>query len=237
MLTVRARDDCHLVSVVVELPDWLEESEFTSLSLEVRRALLFRREALGRLGQLARSTRRIVESVRADSRVVWWPSLVRAAGDGPVLSYVEEGVRPSRHQEVDGTTWSGCHRLVPGAADLACTFAAMSGPNCFGTVMAAAGVARAESQWMLQEPFEQWLMNNAFPVRGTAYDHTPGVVLVWRDAAGLAAHAAVTIGDGYALSKPSQAWYSPRLVWTVPDTIKAARNRGIRLSRYRIEAR
>lgn len=216
---------------------WLEESEFTSLPLELRRALLFHREALGRLSQLHMSTRQIVGSVRTDSRVVWWPSLLRAAGDGPVLRYVEEGVRPSCHQEVAATTWSAGHQVLPGAADLAGTFAATSGPNCFGTVMAAAGTPGAESQWMLQEPFERWLMDNAVPVRGTAYDHTPGVVFVWRDADGLAAHAAVTIGDGYALSKPSQAWCSPRLVWTVPDTIKAARDPGIRLTRYRIEAR
>jgi hypothetical protein len=216
---------------------WLEEAEFTPLSLEVRRALLFHREAIGHVGRLPTSARRAVDSGRTDSRVVWWPSLLRVVGDGPVLSYVEEGVRPSRHREVDPTTWSACHRVLPGAADLAGTFAPLSGPNCFGTVMAAAGVSGSESQWMLQEPFEQWLADNTSPLRGTAYDHTAGVVLVWRDTDGLAAHAAVTIGDGYALSKPSQAWCSPRLVWTVPETINAARDRGIRLSRYLIAAR
>lgn len=216
---------------------WLEESEFTPLSLEVRRALLLHRKAIAHLSRLTASTRRIVGSVRTDSRVVWWPSLLRAAGDGPILSYVEEGVRPSRHREVDPTTWSACHRVLPGVADLAGTFAPMSGPNCFGTVMAAAGVPGSESQWMLQEPFEQWLADNTSPLRGTACDHTAGVVLVWRDPDGLAAHAAVTIGDGYALSKPSQAWCSPRIVWTVPETINAARDRGIRLSRYLIAAR
>ena len=90
---------------------------------------------------------------------------------------------------------------------------------------------------MLQEPFEQWLADNAAPIRATTRDHLPGVVLVWRDVDGLAAHAAVTIGDGYALSKPSQAWCSPRLVWTVRETISAVRDRGITLSRYLLVAR
>lgn len=60
--------------------------------------------------------------------------------------------------------------------------------------------------------------------------HTPGVVLVWRGAEGVAAHAAVTVGDGYALSKPSQAWCSPCLVWTVRETITAVRYRDSRFA-------
>lgn len=216
---------------------WLEESDFVELSLGVRRALLLRREAIGHVGRLATSTRRAVESGRTDSRVVWWPSLVRVVGDGPVFSYVEEGVRPSRHREVSPAVWSASRRVLPDAVDLAGTFAPASGPNCFGTVMAAAGVPGADSQWMLQEPFEQWLADNAMPIRATTRDHLPGVVLVWRDADGLAAHAAVTIGDGYALSKPSQAWCSPRLVWTVRETISAARDRGITLRRHLLSAR
>jgi len=117
------------------------------------------------------------------------------------------------------------------------TFASASAPNCFGTVMAAAGVAGAESEWMTHEPFEKWLSEHAALIQSTARDHTPGVVLVWRGAEGLAAHAAVTVGDGYALSKPSQAWCSPRLVWTVRETITAARYRGLTLRRYLVSAR
>jgi len=216
---------------------WLDESEFIRLSLGVRRALLFRREAIGHVGQLATSTRRVVESGRTDSRVVWWPSLVRVVGDEPVVSYVEEGVRASRHREVTWAVWSAARRVLPDAAELAGTFAPGSGPNCFGTVMAAAGVPGAGAQWMLQKPFEEWLADNATPIRAATRDHIPGVVFVWRDADGLAAHAAVTIGDGYALSKPSQAWCSPRFVWTVRETISAARGRGITLSRYLLAAR
>jgi len=211
---------------------WLEEAEFRQLPLKARRALLRGREATGRLSQLTGSVRNLVECHRTDSHIVWWPSIMRQVGDAPLVSYVEDGVRPSRHREVDSTVWSAVHRLLPGAADLAGTFASGSGPNCFGTVMAAAGVPGAESEWMLQEPFEQWLTAHATPTRGTDRDHFPGIVLVWRDAEGLAAHVAVTIGAGYSLSKPSQAWCSPRLVWTVRETIDATRCHGLTLSRY-----
>ncbi len=89
---------------------------------------------------------------------------------------------------------------------------------------------------MVQEPFEIWLAERATPIRRTASDDLPGLVLVWRDTEGLATHAAVTIGGGYCFSKPSQAWCSPRLVWTVRETIAANRYKGQTLSRYMLEA-
>lgn len=213
---------------------WLEEPEFVQLSRAVRRALLFRRKATGRLGRLTTSPRHLIDSRQTDSRIVWWPSLLHRVGDEPLLTYVEESVRPSRHREVDPTVWSAARHPLPGAADLTGTFAPASGPNCFGTVMAAAGVPGAESEWMVQGPFENWLAEHTVPIQGTATDHAPGVVLVWRAADGLAAHAAVTVGNGFALSKPSQAWCSPRLVWTVRETVRGTRYPGLTLSRHLI---
>jgi len=211
---------------------WLDESEFSGLPLAVRRVLLRDREATGRLASLPEPTRRLVGDARTDTRVVWWPRLLQLVGDQPVIEYVEEGVRPSRHRELSAETWRRTEPVLPGAADLAGTFPPGSGPNCFGTVMAAAGIPGAESEWMFQEPFEEWLAEQAEPIRGTGRGHRPGVVLVWRDTDGLAVHAAVTIGDGYALSKPSQSWCSPRVVWTVRETIMAARHAGATVSRY-----
>ncbi|HLT61298.1 MAG TPA: hypothetical protein VK020_08910 [Microlunatus sp.] len=167
-----------------------------------------------------------------DSRIVWWPTLLHRAGDRPVLRFVAEGVRPSRHREVRRSVWTAAARLVPAAADLAGTFPDASGPNCFGTVLAAAGVPDVATEWIFPPRFEAWLAEHTEPVR----DARPGVVLVWRNAEGSAEHAAVTIGEGYALSKPSQAWCSPRLVWTVPETITASRYPGVRLHRYLISA-
>jgi cell wall-associated NlpC family hydrolase len=128
--------------------------------------------------------------------------------------------------------WARAGRLLPRAADLAGSFPAASGPDCFGTVMAAAGVDGAESEWVARDPFEDWLAGHASRVQGTKRDQRPGVVLVWRNRGGLAEHAAVTIGGGYVLSKPSQGWFSPRVVWTVGETIAASRCRGVTLSRY-----
>jgi hypothetical protein len=211
---------------------WLEEAEFIALPLPVRRRLLFRRAALGRLGEVPASARGAAEGQRTDSRVVWWPSLLRRVGNEPLLRYVENGLPPSRHREVTSAGWARAGEVLPAAADLAGRFPAGSGPNCFSSVLAAAGVNGAEPQWLPREPFEEWLAERATPVLGTERDVRPGVVLVWRNREGLVEHAAVTIGDGYVLNKPSQGWFSPYVVWTVPETVAASRYRGVTLSRY-----
>ncbi len=95
--------------------------------------------------------------------------------------------------------------------------------------MAAAGVSEAAETWMLQQPFEDWLSTVSVP-GGT--DTAPGTVLVWRSPEGRVLHAAVTIGGGYALHKPSQGWMSPRKVLTVREVIASARQTGRRLERH-----
>ncbi len=97
--------------------------------------------------------------------------------------------------------------------------------------MAAAGVPDAEGRWMLREPFEEWLSRATAP---GGVDADPGTVLVWRDAEGQVVHAAVTIGDGWALHEPSQGWMTPRKVLTVAEVKARARRRGARLSRHTI---
>lgn len=215
---------------------WLAQQEFESLPIRVRRRLLVDREALGRVGQLPKETRAHCENHRTDSRVVWWPPLVRTVGYTPIIDYVEEGVGPSRHAQLSTATWDRAENVVPRARELAGTYAPGSGPNCFGTVMAAAGEDGAESVWMLQQPFEEWLGANATPCSRRDADDSPGTILVWRDATGLAAHAAITVGGGCALNKPSQSWASPRLIWPVRETISHSRQPGNRLVRYRLAA-
>ena len=73
---------------------------------------------------------------------------------------------------------------MPGVKRFAGTFPAGSGPNCFGTVMAAAGVINAVDEWMQQDPFDQWLATRCRPVTGTG--NVSGTVLVWRDEARVA---------------------------------------------------
>ena len=139
-----------------------------------------------------------------------WPSTIT---DADVIAFVEEmGEVP--------------HQPHPNAPAFAGTFASGSGPNCFGAAMGR------HEQRVLIEPFEKWLAANA---RRGGTDNEPGTVLVWRSTAdGAAFHAAVTIGDGLAFEKSSQAWYSPYYVTSVDNIKRLTRMRGIRLERWRI---
>ncbi|HEY3560462.1 MAG TPA: hypothetical protein VGL05_23515 [Kribbella sp.] len=158
-------------------------------------------------------------------RFVWWKSLIKRPRE-VLPQIVMSGMGPSRHQEV--RAWP---KQFPRVRELAGTFADGSGPNCFGTVMAASGVEGAEQVWMVREPFEEWLAGHTEP-GGT--DDVPGTVFVWRDSAALVQHAALTIGDGWMLHKPSQSWMSPRKVRTVAEVKRATRTAGWRLERHRV---
>lgn len=96
--------------------------------------------------------------------------------------------------------------------------------------MGAAGVLGAEREWMQREPFEAFLAGHTR--RGGRDDH-PGTVLVWRDHSGRVQHAAVTLGGGWALHKPSQSWMTARVVLPVRGLIRYSRTRGWRLHRSR----
>jgi cell wall-associated NlpC family hydrolase len=120
--------------------------------------------------------------------------------------------------------------VLPNAQRIAGTFPDGSGANCFAAVMTAAGAPGAEGTWMQREPFEDWLSSCT---RAGGKDADPGTVLVWRGAEGQAEHAAVALGDGWALHKPSQGWMSPTKVLRVHDVKASARCPGLRLSRRR----
>lgn len=212
---------------------WLDEAQFMALPKPERVALV--------RGQLTHE-REIVPSVRAwasvvgdkvrdqadGHRFVWWRSLLDGVEEQVLTDYIEEGRRPSRHDEVPEKVWESSAALLPEARRLAGTFAPASGPNCFGTVMAAAGVDGADTVWMLREPFEDWLADSTRP---GGSDERPGTVLVWRSPDGLVQHAAVTLGGGWALHKPSQGWMSPTKVLTVEECKASARSVGRRLER------
>jgi hypothetical protein len=161
-------------------------------------------------------------------RFVWWPGLLTGREQEILFAYLREGRRPSRHAEVPEPVWEAAASLLPGARGLAGTFAPGSGPNCFGTVLGAAGVSGAADTWVLREPFEAWL---AEATRPGGRDGDPGTVLVWRSAAGPVQHAAITLGGGWALHKPSQGWMSPRKALTVADVKGSSRYADRRLTR------
>ncbi len=215
---------------------WLDEATFTGYPREDRAALVRSQVSLERsVVPTVRSSPghlRALARAQADGhRFVWWPDLLDGQDD-VLKAYVEEGRRPSRHDDVSSSAWERIEARVPGARSLAGTFPASSGPNCFGTVMAAAGTEGAADLWMLREPFEEWLTAATQP---GGDDNAIGTVLVWRSPDGLVQHAAITLGDGWALHKPSQGWMSPRKVLTVADVKLSARATGRRLERHHLE--
>ncbi|WP_127934442.1 hypothetical protein [Nonomuraea polychroma] len=160
---------------------------------------------------------------------VWWPALVEPRAEA-VLERIllDDGHLPCRRTSVPVDVWRAAASTLPHARALSGTFANGSGANCFGTVMAAAGVQEAAETWMLQEPFEAWLAANC--TEG-GRDDLPGTVLVWRAGDRTGQHAAVTLGGGWGLHKPSQSWATPRQVLTVHDLIRTAPP-GVTLHRY-----
>lgn len=167
-------------------------------------------------------------------RFVWWPSLLRPHALTVLPSTVTEvDVLPSRHAEVAEQTWQRCAAVLPRARGLAGSFARSSGPNCFGTVLGAAGADETGGR-VVVEPFLAWLHDAC--TRG-GRDDEPGTVLVWRDREGKPQHAAITIGDGWALEKPSQEWSTPRGILSVDQVISSNRAHGLRLERHRVLSR
>ncbi|MCP2014948.1 hypothetical protein L1280_002100 [Deinococcus sp. HSC-46F16] len=226
-LTPEARDTFALWGVApgADHVAWLTEEEWLALPTATQRALV---RAQVRHGRGA------VPHVRdfADllphlpgSRFVWWPSLLSPA---VLARVVAQDQRACRRDEVPEHVWDAAATILPGARELAGTFPHASGPNCFGTVMGAAGVPGAEREWMQRTPFEAFLAERTQP---GGRDDQPGTVLVWRDAAGAVQHAAVTLGGGWALHKPSQTWRSARVVLPVRELIAYSRTPGWRLGR------
>ncbi len=213
---------------------WLDEGQFTTLPRPRRSALVRAQRTFGR--EIVPSVRSWIAVVgdqvrdQADGhRFVWWPTLLDGCEEIVLKDYIEDGRRPSRHDEVPENLWDSAARILPAARRLAGTFAAASGPNCFGTVMAAAGVCDADTVWVQREPFERWLTDETQP---GGRDDAPGTVLVWRSPDGLAQHAAVTLGDGWILHKPSQGWMSPTKVLTIDECKASSRSSGRRLQRH-----
>ncbi|GAB2600651.1 hypothetical protein [Kribbella endophytica] len=212
---------------------WLSESAFSAYPKKVRAGLV-RAQVVHERGAVptVRAWRGVLgDEIREQAdghRFVWWKSLLRHPVD-VLPRLVSEDIGVSRHREVPVGVWRGAEALLPRARELAGTFPEGSGPNCFGTVMAAAGIEGAESEWMQREPFDHWLDEST--THG-GRDGVPGTLLVWRGADRAVQHAAVTLGSGWALHKPSQSWMTPRKVRTVAEVLRATRTAGWHLQRH-----
>ena len=195
---------------------WMNEAESLALRPSHRRALL----------AVRRKTLR-------PKLMPMWPSELARTGDGLMLDRIASGlVRPSRHGAVPARVWDQALPLLPRARPLAGTFAASgSGPNCFGTVTAAFGEPGVAERQIDPQQFQVWPEQHTRPVHGTASDGDPGTVFVWTENGELA-HATVTLGSGWMLTKPSQSRSSARLVYTVREAVNSWRFPGTRLHRY-----
>lgn len=212
---------------------WLTQKQFMALPRSDRASLVRAQRAFGR--EIVPSVRSwaalLGDGPRAQAdghRFVWWPSLLHGHEQQVLSDYIEDGRRSSRHEEVPEDIWTSVSGLLPAAQRIAGNFPAASGPNCFGAVMGAAGVSGAETVWMQRDPFERWLREQTRP---GGSDDDAGTVLVWRSPDGLVQHAAVTLGAGWVLHKPSQGWMSPTKVLTVAECKASSRSIGRRLHR------
>ncbi|GGJ84046.1 hypothetical protein [Deinococcus aquiradiocola] len=124
-------------------------------------------------------------------------------------AFVEDDRLPCRRQELTDSQRQALRQHFPALEALMGTFAADSGPNCLGTVMAACGVTGVARVWMHGPPFQRWLDARTRPADDLS-GH--GTILVWRDADGAVQHAALSLGDGWVFHKESQAWFAPRQV-------------------------
>jgi hypothetical protein len=215
---------------------WFDEPSFMALTRSERAQLVRsqverKRGAVPTVKRWANQLDAVTLRAQADGhRFVWWRSLVDQAPVDVLTDFVRDGQPVSRHREVSGKTWRAGERALPRAREIAGKFALPSGPNCFGTTLAAAGLAEP-TDCVVQEPFEEFLATRCTP---GGRDDDIGTVLVWRDKDGLPVHSAVTIGDGWALEKPAQTWWTPRVVLEVRQLIKANRWPGQRLERHHI---
>lgn len=179
---------------------WLSEEEYADLPSEVRSVL-------------AGERRRRIQPKPSPG----WPSdpMIEAR----LVRWVEAGTRPSLHVLAEDHLQRASEGPLPRAGELAGTFPDGSGPNCFATVMAAAGDP-VDQDWVQTDQFQAWLDGSTRPSGSGDVGESVGQVLVWHQDGELA-HAAVTLGGGWALQKPSQSWSSPVLVWTVEEVVRS----------------
>ncbi|MDR6220544.1 hypothetical protein [Deinococcus soli (ex Cha et al. 2016)] len=205
---------------------WLTLADVDALPPGSRRALLRAQVRHGR-GNVPLG-RAFPELGLPPGRFLWRPGQLTA---GVLARLVAASGVPCQRAEVPPEVWRAAQEVLPGARALVGSFPQGSAGNCFGTVMGAAGTRGAAAEWMQREPFEAFLHEHTRP---GGRDDQAGTVLLWRSASGLAQHAAVTLGSGWALHKAAQTWWTPRVVLPVPTLIRASRSVGWRLSRRQL---
>jgi hypothetical protein len=190
---------------------WLDEPGWARLSVDERAVLdaEWARLALPRL---------------------WWPgewqALKQSGQRRELLARLTADRLPCRRAELTRAQWQQATRYAPALRRWAGSWAAHSGPNCFGAVMAACGVPGAGEVWMMVAPFVRWLEGAAGPGQPLdppgadatpTVNPAPGTVLLWRDGQGQPQHAALALDAGLLHQKEAQSWNAPRQVMRWPE--------------------
>ncbi len=208
---------------------WLDRAGWAALDARQRRELLRLQVRHGRGNvPLGRHYADLLPEL-PPGRFLWSPEHLTP---GVLARLLSVGQAACRRGAVPEAVWDAAREVLPGVRDLAGTFSRGSG-NCFGAVMGAAGVAGAADEWTQRDPFGAFLAAWTRPARSRSGDRDarPGTVLVWRTSDGLAQHAAVTLGGGWAFQKASQSWTTPRVVLPVEELKRRNRTPGWRLER------
>ncbi len=128
----------------------------------------------------------------------------------------------------------------PAVVELANTFCAHSGPNCFATTLAAITPDRASARliselWLTADAFLHGLAQRGYRDQQTHAVEPTGLadaVVVWADAEDVPRHACYVIAAGIALNKDAQTWYAPRQLVGLAAIIDVWAEDGYRLKIY-----
>lgn len=214
----------------------LDEAAFLALDKAVRGRLVRAQVLTGRgavptVRSWGGQLRAQVRGQADGHRFVWWPSLLAGREARVLPRVVADDWRASRHTEVDAATWARAQERLPGARAIAGSFAPFERANCFHTVLSAITGDEPDGRWVLRDEWEALLSARTRP---GGRDDEPGTILLWRSRDGLAQHAAICLGDGWALNKANQSWQTPRAVLTVDEVVMQSRATGQYLSRRRL---
>jgi hypothetical protein len=188
---------------------WDEVAEYVQSCLALARTRCFSRH--GRVYLVP--DMRLWQAIPDDVRIRW------------IIDWISLDAPHCRSSTLSEHDWLRLNQ--PNVRKLAGTFASKSGPNCFATTVAAISrsdgdVTQIADQWLHQPEFLAALYQHGYQVNLSAsvsdlalYD----AVLVWFDHDHRAQHTCYLVGEGLAINKNSQAWFSPRQLLLIKEIV------------------
>lgn len=235
---------------------FLTPAEFWDLSEEARQGVMALQAERGRgqiytegwlrklgvtlaTGQRDRFT--LADGFRFALRHDFWWSLSPEERRRWLQHFVAEGresclssrLRPDQWEQID-------QRHGPQIRLLAGTFAPTSGPNCFATVLAAVTsspnlAASIAGHWLHPVPMLRGLAERGFELSTMPGDPEAlpaGAVVLLVDDERRPQHAFYCLGDGLALNKDAQSWFTPRQIRPVAEILRSWITQSLRAHVY-----